>query len=153
MGLRPWIPGDCAKAGIFVAAGSGVLNLTKYGEDGAIRSTVSGIGLTRCLNEGIVMVSETRVLKTGDRWNNRCFNKGCRQILFTDIPAGGGVTSTHSMRTKGVPRGVQCAESLSRQQRGFPLLRRAPRDSRGSRLAVSPTLGMGGGDQARPRGS
>ena len=70
VGPRPWISDDCAKTGIWVAAGSGALSLVKYGEDGAIRSTVSGIGLTWCLNEGIVMVSETRVLKTGERWNN-----------------------------------------------------------------------------------
>ena len=46
VGLRPWVSGDCAKTGIWVAVGSGALNLVKYGGGGAIRSTVSGIGLT-----------------------------------------------------------------------------------------------------------
>ena len=41
---------------------------------------MSGIGLTRCLNEGLVMVSETRVLKTGARWNDPCFDRGCGNI-------------------------------------------------------------------------
>ena len=57
VGLIPWISDNCAKAGIFVAAGSGALSLIKYGEDGAIRSAVYGIGLIWCLNEGIGMVS------------------------------------------------------------------------------------------------
>ena len=76
VGLRPWISDDCVKTGIYVAAGRGALNRKKYDEDGAIRSTVSGIGLTRHLNEGIVMVSEARVLKTSARRNDPCFDRG-----------------------------------------------------------------------------
>ena len=80
VGLKPWISDDCAKTGIFVAAGSGALNLIKHGEDGAIRSTVSGIVPARCLNEGIVMVSGARVVRTGEKWNNRCFDRGYKRI-------------------------------------------------------------------------
>ena len=107
VGLRPWMSDDCAKTGIFVTAGSGALNLIKYGEDGATRPTVSGIGLTRCLNEGIIMVSGTRVTRTGERWNNRCFDMGRRRIpLHTLQQAVGSLRHAACVR-----RGLHAAYS------------------------------------------
>ena len=53
--------------------------MAKLEEDGAIRSTVPGVGLTRSLGEGVVMVSEIRIVRTGGRWNNPCFERGCKR--------------------------------------------------------------------------
>ena len=70
LGLRPWLSDNCARAGIFVTSRWSALSLIKLEEGGALRSTASGIGPTTRLNEGVVMVSGTRVLKTRGRWNN-----------------------------------------------------------------------------------
>ena len=96
-----WLSDSCAETGIFVTAGRGALNLIKHDKDGTIRSTVSGIGLTRCLNEAIVMVSATMVLRTGDRWNNPGFNRGCRSRrapLLTLQQAVGSLRHTACVR-------------------------------------------------------
>ena len=90
-----------------MAVGSGALSLIKYGEGGAIRPTVSGIGLTRCLIEGIVMVSETRVVRTGERWIDQCFNRGCRRIPLRTLQRAVG-----SLRhAECVRRGLHAAYS------------------------------------------
>ena len=108
MGLRAWLSESCARTGIYVTSGRGALSLVKLEEEGFIRSTVSGIGLARLLNEGIVMVSSTRVLKTSGRWNNHCFDRGCRRIpLLTPQQAVGSLRHAVCAR-----RGLHAAYSV-----------------------------------------
>ena len=150
LGLRPWLSYSCARTGIFVAAGKGALNEIRLDEDGAIGPTVPGIGLTRRLSEGIATVSSTRVLKTGGRWNNPCFNRGCRRTPPPHPTASSRVVEACSMRQKGTTRGIRRIGPLSYKQRGLTLFRRAAWDSRETNV-FSPTVRRDG--RPRPSGA
>ena len=72
----------CARTGIYIVAGPNAIGDDKLKEEGTPRAMVSGIGLTRHLNDETVEICEPRIRKTQDRWNNPAFDYGCREILL-----------------------------------------------------------------------